>query len=46
VADINDQICTTVRKPSAGFQWRRSKHWVKVKNRGHPPMNRVMDALG
>jgi hypothetical protein len=24
----------------------RSKHWVKVNNRKHPAMNRVMDALG
>jgi bifunctional non-homologous end joining protein LigD len=23
----------------------RSKHWVKVKNRTHPAMYRVMDAL-
>jgi ATP-dependent DNA ligase len=23
----------------------RSKHWVKVKNREHPAMSRVMDAF-
>jgi len=24
----------------------RSKHWIKVKNRKRPPMERVMDAFG
>jgi len=24
----------------------RSKHWVKIKNRKHPAMNRVMEAFG
>jgi ATP-dependent DNA ligase len=24
----------------------RSKHWLKVKNRKHPAMRRLMDALG
>jgi bifunctional non-homologous end joining protein LigD len=28
------------------YQAGRSKHWVKVKNRQHPAMNRVMDAFG
>jgi bifunctional non-homologous end joining protein LigD len=28
------------------YQADRSKHWVKVKNRKHPAMYRVMDALG
>jgi len=23
----------------------RSKHWIKIKNRQHPAMNRVMEAL-
>ena len=27
------------------YQGGRSKHWVKVKNREHPAMYRVMDAL-
>ena len=27
------------------YQAGRSKHWVKVKNREHPAMYRVMDAL-
>ena len=27
------------------YQAGRSKHWVKVKNRKHPAMYRVMDAL-
>ena len=27
------------------YQGGRSKHWVKVKNREHPAMTRVMDAL-
>jgi len=29
----------------AAYQAGRSKHWVKVKNRKHPAMYRVMDAL-
>jgi bifunctional non-homologous end joining protein LigD len=28
------------------YQAGRSKHWVKVKNRSHPAMSRVMEALG
>jgi len=28
------------------YQAGRSKHWVKVKNRKHPAMSRVMEALG
>jgi hypothetical protein len=28
------------------FQSGRSKHWVKVKNRAHPAMERVMDVFG
>jgi ATP-dependent DNA ligase len=28
------------------YQAGRSKHWVKVKNRKHPAMNRVMEAFG
>jgi hypothetical protein len=27
------------------YQAGRSRHWVKVKNRKHPAMYRVMDAL-
>jgi bifunctional non-homologous end joining protein LigD len=27
------------------YQGGRSKHWVKVKNRAHPPMERVMEAF-
>ena len=27
------------------YQAGRSKHWIKVKNRKHPAMSRVMDAL-
>jgi ATP-dependent DNA ligase len=27
------------------YQAGRSKHWVKVKNRAHPAMYRVMEAL-
>jgi hypothetical protein len=29
----------------APYQAGRSKHWIKVKNRTHPAMYRVMDAL-
>ena len=28
------------------YQAGRSKHWVKVKNRKHPAMGRMMDAFG
>jgi ATP-dependent DNA ligase len=28
------------------YQGGRSKHWVTVKNRQHPAMNRAMEALG
>jgi ATP-dependent DNA ligase len=27
------------------YQAGRSKHWVKVKNRNHPAMERVMETL-
>ena len=27
------------------YQAGRSKHWIKVKNRKHPAMDRVMEAL-
>jgi bifunctional non-homologous end joining protein LigD len=27
------------------YQAGRSKHWIKVKNRKHPAMYRVMDAM-
>ena len=27
------------------YQADRSKHWVKIKNRKHPAMDRVMEAL-
>jgi bifunctional non-homologous end joining protein LigD len=35
-----------VSKRDRPYQAGRSKHWVKVKNRTHPAMYRVMDALG
>jgi bifunctional non-homologous end joining protein LigD len=28
------------------YQASRSKHWVKVKNRQHPAIDRVMEAVG
>jgi bifunctional non-homologous end joining protein LigD len=28
------------------YQSGRSKHWIKVKNRKHPAIYRVMEALG
>ena len=28
------------------YQGGRSRHWIKVKNRKHPAMNRVMEAFG
>jgi len=31
---------------SGPYQAGRSRHWVKVKNRKHPAMNRVMEASG
>jgi bifunctional non-homologous end joining protein LigD len=27
------------------YQAGRSKHWIKVKNRSHPAMNRVMESF-
>ena len=34
-----------VEAPPLSYQAGRSKLWVKVKNRRHPAMYRVMDAL-
>jgi ATP-dependent DNA ligase len=28
------------------YQAGRSKHWVKIKNRQHPAMSRVIEAFG
>jgi bifunctional non-homologous end joining protein LigD len=28
------------------YQAGRSKHWLKIKNRKHPAMSRLMDAFG
>jgi hypothetical protein len=28
------------------YQAGRSKHWIKIKNRKHPAMNRVTESLG
>jgi bifunctional non-homologous end joining protein LigD len=28
------------------YQAGRSKHWIKIKNRSHPAMSRVMEAFG
>jgi len=28
------------------YQAGRSKHWIKIKNRKHPAMDRVMDTFG
>jgi ATP-dependent DNA ligase len=27
------------------YRARRSKHWIKIKNRKHPAMSRVMEAF-
>jgi len=35
-------VCKRRDRP---YQAGRSKHWIKVKNREHPAMERVMDAL-
>jgi len=28
------------------YQAGRSKHWIKIKNRAHPAMGRVMESFG
>jgi bifunctional non-homologous end joining protein LigD len=33
------------KRADRSYQAGRSKHWIKVKNRKHPTMERVMDAL-
>jgi hypothetical protein len=35
-----------VKRRDRPYQAGRSKHWVKVKNRRHPAMSRVMEAFG
>jgi bifunctional non-homologous end joining protein LigD len=34
-----------VSKQDRPYRGGRQKHWIKVKNRKHPAMNRVIDAL-
>jgi hypothetical protein len=36
---------TVGKRRDRPYQAGRSKHWVKVKNRKHPAMERVMEAL-
>jgi hypothetical protein len=36
----------TLKVPRPHYQAGRSKDWVKVKNRSHPAMERVMDVFG
>jgi hypothetical protein len=31
---------------SKGMAAGRSKHWIKIKNRRHPAMDRVMESFG
>jgi hypothetical protein len=35
----------TLKAPRPHYQAGRSKHWVKVKNRSHPTIERVKDAF-
>jgi hypothetical protein len=54
-ARSNGSACTDSRAPVSSpcsakrrdrpYQSGRSKHWLKVKNRKHPAMNRVAEAL-
>ena len=39
---LEGMVCKRGDRP---YQAGRSKHWMKVKNRKHPAMERVMDAL-
>ena len=39
---LEGMVCKRADRP---YQAGRSKHWMKVKNRKHPAMERVMDAL-
>ncbi len=34
-----------IEAQGSALSGRRSKHWVKVKNRAHPAMSRVMEAF-
>ena len=34
------------KRRDRSYQAGRSKHWIKVKNRKHPAMSRVMEAFG
>jgi len=38
--------CWRVDRRDRPYQAGRSKHWIKVKNRTHPAMNRVMESFG
>ena len=39
---LEGMVCKRADRP---YQAGRSKHWMKVKNRKHPAMERVMNAL-
>jgi bifunctional non-homologous end joining protein LigD len=39
-----DRLLSTNRRDRL-YQVGRSKHWIKIKNRKHPAMNRLMEAF-
>jgi hypothetical protein len=41
---VNAPFLATVKHHDRPYQGGRSKHWIKIKNREHPAMARVMDA--
>jgi bifunctional non-homologous end joining protein LigD len=42
----NDKRPWDTKRRDRPYQAGRSKHWVKIKNRQHPAMSRVMEAFG
>ena len=48
LALTNVQSCKwqTLKAPRPHYQAGRSKHWIKVRNRSQPSMERVMESFG
>jgi hypothetical protein len=44
-AEVRRQMHQAREAPGPALQAGRSKHWVKVKNRSHPAMSRVMESF-
>ena len=43
--DLFRAACRKGLRRDRPYQAGRSKHWIKVKNRSHPAMSRVLDAV-